>query len=83
VNLRFATGTAKKFADLQLRNEPKNLRICDLTKKNLQHQGHQQSTSNKSGASNSEEASTSRDIHICREGKPAKAGRQLAIYLIL
>jgi hypothetical protein len=33
VNLRFATGTAKKFADLQLRNEPKNLRICDLTKK--------------------------------------------------
>jgi len=27
-NLR--TGTPKKFADLRLRNEPKNLRICDL-----------------------------------------------------
>jgi hypothetical protein len=24
------TGTSKKFADLRLRNEPKNLRICDL-----------------------------------------------------
>jgi hypothetical protein len=32
-NLRicdFRTGTPQKFADLQLRNEPKNLRICDL-----------------------------------------------------
>jgi hypothetical protein len=24
------TGIPKKFADLRLRNEPKNLRICDL-----------------------------------------------------
>jgi hypothetical protein len=26
-------GTPQKFADLQLRNEPKNLLICDLWKK--------------------------------------------------
>ena len=26
----FWTGTRQKFADLRLRNEPKNLRICDL-----------------------------------------------------
>jgi hypothetical protein len=24
------TGTSHKFVDLRLRNEPKNLRICDL-----------------------------------------------------
>ncbi len=83
VNLRFATGTAQKFADLQLRNEPKNLPICDLTKKILQHQGHQESTSNKRDTSNSEEASTSRDTHICRVEKPATAGRQHVIYLNL
>jgi hypothetical protein len=27
------TGTPKKFADLRLRNELKNLRICDLRNK--------------------------------------------------
>ncbi len=27
------TGTPPKFSDLRLRNEPKNLRICGLTKK--------------------------------------------------
>jgi hypothetical protein len=29
-DLLFAEGTSQKFADLQLRNEPTNLRICDL-----------------------------------------------------
>ncbi len=34
------TGTPKKFADLRKRNEPKNLRICDLrTKKSLKTTG--------------------------------------------
>jgi hypothetical protein len=27
---KLPTGKHKKFADLRLRNEPKNLRICDL-----------------------------------------------------